>query len=105
MMACTTSTCGSFCRRIQWLHKGKKTKPSFSTQKETVQAAKATESRRVTLDGALLDVPVFARTDLKAGHHFVSPAIVTQSDCTTCIPAGFKGRVDTYGNLILTQEG
>ncbi|MBV8165545.1 MAG: hydantoinase/oxoprolinase family protein [Alphaproteobacteria bacterium] len=83
---------------------GRNAKPRFTTQPETVRAAVAAETRRVTLDGAAQDVPVFARPDLTAGQFFTSPAIVTQSDCTTCIPAGFKGRVDTYGNLILTQE-
>jgi N-methylhydantoinase A len=71
---------------------------------ERHEQATAAETRRVFLDGAERDVPVFARGDLKAGQFFQSPAIVTQSDCTTCIPAGFKARVDTYGNLILTQE-
>ena len=38
------------------------------------------------------------------GRDIEAPAIVTQSDCTTCIPVGFTGRVDAYGNLILTYD-
>jgi N-methylhydantoinase A len=83
---------------------GSNAKPRFTTRPETVKPAASTEKRRVTIDGAALDVPVYARAELTAGQFFSSPAIVTQSDCTTCIPAGFKGRVDAYGNLILTQE-
>jgi N-methylhydantoinase A len=81
---------------------GRNAKPRFVTTPETVKPAVPAETRRVVLDGAARDVPVFARTDLTAGQFFTSPAIVTQSDCTTCIPAGFEGRVDAYGNLILT---
>jgi len=29
--------------------------------------------------------------------------VVTQSDCTTCIPRGYRARVDAYRNLILTR--
>jgi len=71
---------------------------------ERNEQAAATETRRVFLDGADREVPVFARAELQAGQFFQSPAIVTQSDCTTCIPGGFAGRVDAYGNIILTLE-
>ncbi|MBI3514328.1 MAG: hydantoinase/oxoprolinase family protein [Proteobacteria bacterium] len=83
---------------------GRSAKPTFTATREDKRAATPGETRRVVLDGAARDVPVFARTDLTAGQFFESPAIVTQSDCTTCIPAGFSGRVDAYGNLILTLE-
>jgi N-methylhydantoinase A len=41
---------------------------------------------------------------MTAGQYFTSPAVVTQSDCTTCIPGGFRLRVDPYRNLILTLD-
>ena len=83
---------------------GRNAKPHFAPAQERKAPAASAELRRVFLDGAGRDVPVFARADLKPGHYFASPAIVTQSDCTTCIPAGFDGRVDAYGNLILTLD-
>jgi N-methylhydantoinase A len=46
---------------------------------------------------------VFARASLAPGQTFEGPAIVTQSDCTSCIPGGFRARVDAYRNLILTR--
>jgi N-methylhydantoinase A len=47
---------------------------------------------------------VFARSALAPGQTLEGPAVVTQSDCTTCIPDGFRGRVDAYRNLILTAR-
>jgi N-methylhydantoinase A len=83
---------------------GNSAKPTFLPAPEQAAAAVPTERRRVVMDGAAHDVPVFARAELTAGRFFAAPAIVTQSDCTTCIPAGFAGRVDAYGNLILTLD-
>jgi N-methylhydantoinase A len=84
---------------------GRGAKPQFAATPEHQQPAVAREQRRVFMDGAERDVPVFARDDLTAGRFFTAPAIVTQSDCTTCIPAGFAGQVDAYGNLILSFDG
>jgi N-methylhydantoinase A len=84
---------------------GKSPKPHFPASPEEKAPAVASETRRVFLDGAERDVPVFDRARLRAGQFFQSPAIVTQSDCTTCIPVGFEGRVDAYGNLILAYDG
>ena len=47
---------------------------------------------------------LYRRTDLRAGDRFAGPAVVAQDDTTTCIPAGFAGRVDAMGNLLLTLE-
>jgi N-methylhydantoinase A len=84
---------------------GSGAKPQFTATPEHRAAAVPTERRRVFIDGAERDVPVFARADLTPGRFFTAPAIVTQSDCTTCIPAGFAGKVDRYGNLILSFDG
>jgi len=80
---------------------GRSAKPSFPALPEVPGPAIASGTLNVSIDGAKRAVPVFARADLKPGQTFQSPAIVTQSDCTTCIPSGFDGRVDAYGNLIL----
>jgi len=55
-------------------------------------------------DGASLSVPLFRRDSLRCGHELPSPAVVVQDDATTCIPAGFAGRVDAHGNLHLRRE-
>jgi N-methylhydantoinase A len=81
---------------------GQSAKPTFRAAEERRQPAQTEATRRVVLDGAEHDVPVYERAQLTPGQFFAAPAIVTQSDCTTCIPGGFSGRVDAYGNLILT---
>ena len=47
-------------------------------------------------------MPLYVRPDLVSGHRFSGPAVIAQSDCTTCVPGGFHGEVDAFGNLILT---
>lgn len=59
---------------------------------------------QVWLDGAWHSVPLYGRDTLLAGHHMAGPAIISQSDCTTCVPPGFVIDVDTYGNLIITPS-
>lgn len=71
-----------------------------------VSASSEAEPKRlidVRLDGAFRRIPVYARTDLLAGHRFAGPAVVSQDDCTTCVPSGFLVRVDEYGNLRVTR--
>ncbi|GAC1321372.1 MAG: hydantoinase/oxoprolinase family protein [Chloroflexota bacterium] len=48
-----------------------------------------------------VDVPVFARDRLRAGHTFRGPAIVEQYDATTVICPGQSVRVDAIGNLLV----
>jgi N-methylhydantoinase A len=83
---------------------GRSPKPAFPAEEEDVAPASSKDVRRVFIDGTERDVPIFERSALRAGAFFTAPAIVVQSDCTTCIPPGFSGRVDAYGNLILQLE-
>jgi N-methylhydantoinase A len=53
----------------------------------------------VWLDGAARRVPLYRRQDFLAGQTFTGPAVITQDDCTTCVPPGFAASVDAYGNL------
>ena len=46
----------------------------------------------------------YNRNDFKSGHTFAGPAVILQDDSTTCVLDGFKGRVDSYGNLILQSD-
>ena len=59
---------------------------------------------RVFIDGARRRVPLYIRDDLVPGHRFCGPAIIAQSDCTTCVPGGLHGEVDGFGNLVLTPS-
>jgi N-methylhydantoinase A len=61
-----------------------------------------TKTLLVWLDGAWQDAALFERKQLKSGHSFRGPAIITQDDCTTCVPAGHSVLVDQFGNLIIT---
>jgi N-methylhydantoinase A len=83
---------------------GESPKPQFSRAPEIAGSAKPCGQARVFVDGAERDIPVFARATLVPGQSFEGPAVVTQSDCTTCIPGDFRARVDGYRNLILTRS-
>lgn len=60
--------------------------------------------RDVWFDGARRNAPFYRRDRLLAGHLFYGPAIVTQDDCTTCIPPGFRANVDEFGNLRIKED-
>jgi len=51
---------------------------------------------------APIDVPVYTRELLRAGHTFAGPAIVEQYDSTTVVCPEQSVTVDGYGNLIIT---
>jgi N-methylhydantoinase A len=44
---------------------------------------------------------VYDRSRLSPGDRLAGPAIVVQMDATTAIPPGWRGAVDTWGNIIL----
>jgi N-methylhydantoinase A len=50
-----------------------------------------------------IDVPVYAREHLRAGHRFGGPAIVEQYDATTVICPQQTVFVDEFGNLIVDR--
>jgi N-methylhydantoinase A len=54
------------------------------------------------LGAAPVDVPVYQRERLRAGHRLVGPAIVEQYDSTTVVCPGQTAAVDRYGNLVVT---
>jgi len=58
----------------------------------------------VYLDGAWRNVPLYRRADLGHGHRLGSPCVVAQEDTTICIPQGFTGAVDAYGNILLSLD-
>lgn len=49
-----------------------------------------------------VEVAVYDRDDLMAGHVIIGPAIIDQNDTTTVVYPGDEVRVDLYGNIIIT---
>ena len=50
-----------------------------------------------------VDAAVYDRAALKVGDTFEGPAIVEQDDTTTLVTPGWRGHVDTHGNLVLER--
>ena len=80
---------------------GTSPKPDFPESQRVEDTPEPARQLRVFMDGALRRVPLYVRTDLLPGHQFTGPAVIAQSDCTTCVPGGLRGEVDGFGNLIL----
>ena len=80
---------------------GTSPKPDFPESQRVEDTPEPARQLRVFMDGALRRVPLYVRTDLLPGHRFTGPAVISQSDCTTCVPGGLRGEVDGFGNLIL----
>ena len=83
---------------------GTSPKPEFPESRRVQAAPNPARHLQVFMDGALHAVPLYIRTELVPGHRFSGPAVVAQSDCTTCVPEGLDGEVDGFGNLILTPR-
>jgi N-methylhydantoinase A len=47
--------------------------------------------------------PIFDRNRLPAGAVIAGPAVIEEMDATTVIHPGYQGRVDRFGNLLLTE--
>jgi N-methylhydantoinase A len=75
--------------------------PKFAPTGATLADA-LRETRRVRMDGADIDCPVYQRERLDVGVNLTGPAILDQFDCTTVIYSGQTARVDEYRNLIVT---
>ncbi len=80
---------------------GQSPKPHFPARPETDTPPQAMRHVDVHLGGVSRSVPLYDRQHLQPGQQFPGPAVISQSDCTTCVPDGFHGRIDIYGNLIL----
>ncbi len=57
----------------------------------------------VYFDGEWMETPVYARGKLRPGNNIPGPAIVVQVDTTTVIEPGYKGSVDSYGNILIEE--
>lgn len=61
-------------------------------------------TRSCWLGGAWQEVPVFDRGSLRPGDRFQGPALVFESHSATVVDAGWRGRVDEAGNLVLSAS-
>ncbi|MFC4278117.1 hydantoinase/oxoprolinase family protein [Achromobacter aloeverae] len=77
-------------------------KPELLRLPPAVDPATPRATVPVHVDGALRDVRVYQREDLRAGHRFDGPAIIAQADCTTCVLPDMRVEVDGYGNLVIS---
>jgi N-methylhydantoinase A len=79
--------------------------PEFTPQKRCVGEPRAETDAAVWYDGASSRWPLYRREALQHGHRLTGPAVIAQDDTTICIPRGFAGAADAYGNLHLNWEG
>jgi N-methylhydantoinase A len=64
-----------------------------------------TDSRHAYFNGRKSLTRVYDRAQLPAGAAIKGPAIVTEYSATTVVPPGWGGKVDGWGNLILSMAG
>jgi N-methylhydantoinase A len=76
-------------------------KPEIARAARASGPPRSSREAEVWIDGGWRQAPLYDRAALLAGAHFDGPAIVTQSDCTTCVLPGFAAEVDEYGNIHL----
>jgi N-methylhydantoinase A len=56
------------------------------------------------LDGYRCRATLIPRDDLRAGDSLSGPAVVSEYSATTLVPHGWSGRVDAYGQILLTPK-
>ena len=80
-------------------------KPGIRKIARAARGAKVPQagSLRCVLDGKAQTAHLIAREELRAGDRFSGPAVVTEYSATTLVPAGWDGRVDSYGQIFLRQ--
>ena len=66
-------------------------------------AAAVKGKRSISLNGAAIEATLYEHDRLDIGATVAGPAIVEQFDATTLIPPSWSGRVDGYGNLVVTR--
>lgn len=59
--------------------------------------------RKVFLNNAFLEVPVYLRDSLSIGYEDKGPAIIEEYDSTTLIKPGWKWYIDKFSNLIILK--
>ena len=62
------------------------------------------ETTNVFVDGKNRKAKIYDRSLLKSGHSIPGPAIVTEMDSTTLILPDHIGKVDGFGNILITPS-
>jgi N-methylhydantoinase A len=60
--------------------------------------------RKVYFEGADHPTAVFQRDQIGQCHPVLGPAIIEQLDSTIVIPPGYRGHIETYGNMLIEKE-
>lgn len=61
-------------------------------------------ARQVWFDGAFHKTGIYERLPLSTGVKVPGPAILEQPDATICIEPDLQGKVDRFGNLVITRK-
>ena len=71
---------------------------------DPAEAVKGERPIWVDAERGFVEVPVYDRARLRAGHRLQGPAILDQFDSTTVMLAGQHGEVDELGCLLITES-
>jgi N-methylhydantoinase A len=58
---------------------------------------------QVYFDGGWKETPIYDRGELRPGNAVAGPAVVVQDDTTTVIEPGYRGAVDSFGNILIEE--
>ncbi|MBX5088328.1 hydantoinase/oxoprolinase family protein [Rhizobium lentis] len=83
---------------------GKVEKPEIPRFDPVAARAEPDRQVQVYLNGSWTSADIYQRANLKSGHFFQGPAIVTQSDTTTVVLPGFRAVVDEFANIRISEE-
>lgn len=84
---------------------GHSPKPTLRETALEDRAVAPTARMQVHLDGRPQEIALYQRAQLTPGARFDCPCVIAQNDTTTIVPEGYRGRVDGFGNLILSRGG
>ena len=56
------------------------------------------------LDGRRCRATLIARDELRSGDSLSGPAVISEYSATTLVPHGWSGRIDAYGQILLTPK-
>jgi N-methylhydantoinase A len=62
-----------------------------------------TRKEQVYFDGGWKETPIYDRGGLRPGNVVAGPAVVVQDDTTTVIEPGYRGTVDSFGNILIEE--
>lgn len=63
------------------------------------------DDAKVYMDGKNKKATIYNRSKLKSGNVIKGPAILMEMDSTTVILSNHKGKVDKFGNILITPQG